>query len=64
MGLPRSTAEVIVGICIARSMIMTLDCMMGLAITALGNGCGITTSLISLIANAGQVDQAIATAGL
>ncbi|KAF9445340.1 member of the major facilitator superfamily [Macrolepiota fuliginosa MF-IS2] len=36
--------------------------MAGLAITALSNGCGITTSLISLIANAGQVDQAIATA--
>jgi len=36
----------------------------GLALTSLGNGCGITTSLISLIANAGQADQAIATAGL
>ncbi|KAL9710035.1 hypothetical protein Ac2012v2_007097 [Leucoagaricus gongylophorus] len=46
MGLPRSTIQVIVG----------------LALTSLGNGCGITTSLISLIANAGQADQAIATA--
>lgn len=46
MGLPRSTVQVIAG----------------LALTALGNGSGITTSLISLIANAGQVDQAIATA--
>ncbi|KAF9445146.1 member of the major facilitator superfamily [Macrolepiota fuliginosa MF-IS2] len=45
-GLPRSTAGVIVG----------------LAITALGNGGGITSSLISLIANAGKADQAIATA--
>lgn len=34
----------------------------GLAIASLGNGCGITTSLIALIANAGQEDQAIATA--
>jgi len=46
MGLQRSTAQVIVG----------------LALTSWGNGSGITTSLISLIANAGKVDQAIATA--
>ncbi|EKM84394.1 hypothetical protein AGABI1DRAFT_31991 [Agaricus bisporus var. burnettii JB137-S8] len=45
-GLPRSSLEVI----------------LGLALTAWGNGCGITTSLVSLIANAGQADQAIATA--
>lgn len=35
----------------------------GLVMSSIGNGSGITTSLISLIANAGQVDQAIATAG-
>ncbi|KXN86817.1 Vacuolar membrane amino acid uptake transporter fnx2, partial [Leucoagaricus sp. SymC.cos] len=46
MGLPKSTAQIIVG----------------LALTSWGNGCGITTSLVSLIANAGQADQAIATA--
>ncbi|KAJ3576364.1 hypothetical protein NP233_g456 [Leucocoprinus birnbaumii] len=46
MGLPRSTPQVIAG----------------LALTVLGNGSGITTSLISLIANAGRADQAIATA--
>jgi len=34
----------------------------GLVINSLGNGSGVTTSLISLIANAGQADQAIATA--
>ncbi|KAJ3500673.1 hypothetical protein NLJ89_g9689 [Agrocybe chaxingu] len=34
----------------------------GLVISSIGNGSGITTSLISLIANAGQADQAIATA--
>ncbi|KAF8960437.1 member of the major facilitator superfamily [Flammula alnicola] len=34
----------------------------GLMISSVGNGSGITTSLISLIANAGQADQAIATA--
>lgn len=34
----------------------------GLVVTSLGNGTGITTSLIALIANAGQADQAIATA--
>ncbi|KAF8157219.1 member of the major facilitator superfamily [Crassisporium funariophilum] len=34
----------------------------GLLMSSLGNGSGITTSLISLIANAGQADQAIATA--
>ncbi|KAH9478052.1 Multidrug resistance protein fnx1 [Psilocybe cubensis] len=36
--------------------------IIGLVITSLGNGSGITTSLVSLIANAGQEDQAIATA--
>ncbi|KIJ95956.1 hypothetical protein K443DRAFT_682649 [Laccaria amethystina LaAM-08-1] len=35
---------------------------LGLVFSSLGNGSGITTSLISLIANAGQADQAIATA--
>ncbi|KAF9558590.1 member of the major facilitator superfamily, partial [Agrocybe pediades] len=34
----------------------------GLVISSVGNGSLITTSLISLIANAGQADQAIATA--
>lgn len=34
----------------------------GLLVISIGNGCGITTSLIALIANAGQADQAIATA--
>ncbi len=34
----------------------------GLVVASIGNGCGITTSLISLIANAGNADQAIATA--
>ncbi|KAJ3914429.1 member of the major facilitator superfamily [Lentinula edodes] len=34
----------------------------GLVVSGLGNGGGITTSLISLISNAGQKDQAIATA--
>ncbi|KIY64655.1 MFS general substrate transporter [Cylindrobasidium torrendii FP15055 ss-10] len=34
----------------------------GLVAASLGNGTGITTSLISLIANAGAADQAIATA--
>ncbi|KJA21585.1 hypothetical protein HYPSUDRAFT_67708 [Hypholoma sublateritium FD-334 SS-4] len=34
----------------------------GIVISSVGNGSGITTSLISLIANAGQADQAIATA--
>jgi len=35
----------------------------GLFVSSLGNGTGVTTSLISLIANAGSEDQAIATAG-
>ncbi|KAG9218346.1 hypothetical protein CCMSSC00406_0007283 [Pleurotus cornucopiae] len=35
----------------------------GLVLSSLGNGSGITTSLIALIANAGPKDQAIATAG-
>ncbi|KAF9456714.1 member of the major facilitator superfamily [Collybia nuda] len=34
----------------------------GLVVGSIGNGSGITTSLIALIANAGQADQAIATA--
>ncbi|KAF5383061.1 hypothetical protein D9615_004820 [Tricholomella constricta] len=34
----------------------------GLFVASVGNGSGITTSLIALIANAGQADQAIATA--
>ncbi|OCH90873.1 MFS general substrate transporter [Obba rivulosa] len=34
----------------------------GLALTNFGNGAGITTTLIALIANAGQADQALATA--
>ncbi|PFH47894.1 hypothetical protein AMATHDRAFT_66575 [Amanita thiersii Skay4041] len=40
----------------------TTGIVLGLTITSIGNGCGITTSLIALIANAGQEDQAIATA--
>ncbi|KDR66619.1 hypothetical protein GALMADRAFT_232467 [Galerina marginata CBS 339.88] len=40
----------------------TVGIAIGLIISSLGNGSGITTSLISLIANAGQADQAIATA--
>ncbi|KAK0475707.1 MFS general substrate transporter [Armillaria novae-zelandiae] len=36
--------------------------VVGLVISSIGNGGGITTSLISLIANAGHADQAIATA--
>ncbi|KIM86978.1 hypothetical protein PILCRDRAFT_815427 [Piloderma croceum F 1598] len=36
--------------------------VVGLVILTLGNGSGITTSLIALIANAGPEDQAIATA--
>ncbi|KAF8629380.1 hypothetical protein AX17_005676 [Amanita inopinata Kibby_2008] len=40
----------------------TVGIASGLTITSIGNGCGITTSLIALIANAGQADQAIATA--
>jgi hypothetical protein len=35
----------------------------GLVLLSLGNGMGITTSLIALISNAGAEDQAIATAG-
>ncbi|KAF8891479.1 member of the major facilitator superfamily [Gymnopilus junonius] len=35
---------------------------LGFIMSSVGNGSGITTSLISLIANAGQADQAIATA--
>ncbi|KAG6829503.1 hypothetical protein H0H87_011236 [Tephrocybe sp. NHM501043] len=35
---------------------------LGLLISSIGNGSGITTSLIALIANAGPEDQAIATA--
>ncbi|KAG5643966.1 hypothetical protein DXG03_009317 [Asterophora parasitica] len=34
----------------------------GLFVSTLGNGSGVTTSLIALIANAGKADQAIATA--
>jgi len=34
----------------------------GMLMSGVGNGSGVTTSLISLIANAGQEDQAIATA--
>ncbi|TRM55772.1 hypothetical protein BD626DRAFT_522405 [Schizophyllum amplum] len=37
--------------------------VLGLLVQGLGGGCGVTTSLISLIANAGPADQAIATAG-
>jgi len=40
----------------------TIGIAAGLMICSLGNGSGVTTSLISLIANAGQADQAIATA--
>jgi len=40
----------------------TIGIAVGLMISSLGNGSGVTTSLISLIANAGQEDQAIATA--
>ncbi|KAK7445738.1 hypothetical protein VKT23_014733 [Stygiomarasmius scandens] len=36
--------------------------VVGLVLSGLGNGGGITTSLIALISNAGQADQAIATA--
>ncbi|CAL1702762.1 unnamed protein product [Somion occarium] len=36
--------------------------VIGLSAAALGNGAGITTTLISLIANAGPEDQAVATA--
>ncbi|TRM62478.1 hypothetical protein BD626DRAFT_497532 [Schizophyllum amplum] len=37
--------------------------VVGLLAHGLGGGCGSNTSLISLIANAGPADQAIATAG-
>ncbi|KAF9069478.1 member of the major facilitator superfamily [Rhodocollybia butyracea] len=40
----------------------TIIIAIGLVISGLGNGGGITTSLIALISNAGQKDQAIATA--
>ncbi|KAG2003052.1 membrane transporter [Coprinopsis cinerea AmutBmut pab1-1] len=46
------------GIIVSSALSITL----GLMICSLGNGTSITTSLISLIANAGQEDQAIATA--
>ncbi|KAK0451362.1 major facilitator superfamily domain-containing protein [Desarmillaria tabescens] len=36
--------------------------VLGLVIASIGNGGGITTSLISLIANTGHADQAVATA--
>lgn len=35
---------------------------LGLFLSSIGNGTGVTTSLVSLIVNAGQEDQAIATA--
>ncbi|KAF9473933.1 member of the major facilitator superfamily, partial [Pholiota conissans] len=41
---------------------ITVTSAIGIAIGNVGNGGGITTSLISLIANAGHADQAIATA--
>lgn len=65
-GLPRSSIEVILGALKKWNDFQAfyLRLLLGLALTAWGNGCGITTSLISLIANAGQADQAIATAGL
>ncbi|KAJ2922622.1 hypothetical protein H1R20_g14488, partial [Candolleomyces eurysporus] len=40
----------------------TIGIALGLLISSTGNGTGVTTSLISLIANAGPEDQAIATA--
>ncbi|PPR05313.1 hypothetical protein CVT26_011572 [Gymnopilus dilepis] len=40
----------------------TIGIALGFVMSSVGNGSGITTSLISLIANAGQADQAIATA--
>jgi predicted MFS family arabinose efflux permease len=36
---------------------------LGLLVSSIGNSTGVTTSLVSLIANAGPEDQAIATAG-
>jgi len=42
--------------------ISTLGIAIGLAVTSIGNGSGITTTLVAMIANAGQADQAIATA--
>ncbi|KAI0037157.1 major facilitator superfamily domain-containing protein [Vararia minispora EC-137] len=35
---------------------------LGLAMMSVGNGCGLTTTLVSLIAQAGPADQAVATA--
>ncbi|KAF5324336.1 hypothetical protein D9619_011312 [Psilocybe cf. subviscida] len=43
-------------------LVSTAGIAIGLVVSSIGNGSGITTSLISLIANAGQADQAIATA--
>uniref|UniRef100_A0A8H8CH73 Major facilitator superfamily (MFS) profile domain-containing protein n=2 Tax=Psilocybe cubensis TaxID=181762 RepID=A0A8H8CH73_PSICU len=51
-------------VCLTSGLIISsmVGIIIGLVITSLGNGSGITTSLVSLIANAGQEDQAIATA--
>ncbi|KAF8630806.1 hypothetical protein AX15_002708 [Amanita polypyramis BW_CC] len=42
--------------------ISTVALAIGLSVTNAGNASGVTTTLIALIANAGQADQAIATA--
>ncbi|PPQ81566.1 hypothetical protein CVT25_013409 [Psilocybe cyanescens] len=53
-----------IAVCLTTGLVVasTVGIVIGLVITSIGNGSGITTSLISLIANAGQEDQAIATA--
>ncbi|PPQ68736.1 hypothetical protein CVT24_007563 [Panaeolus cyanescens] len=43
-------------------IVSSLGVAIGLGVSSIGNGSGVTTSLVSLIANAGQADQAIATA--
>ncbi|KAF5337822.1 hypothetical protein D9758_015711 [Tetrapyrgos nigripes] len=53
-----STITLFSGLVVRSIMVMCV----GLTISGFGNGGGITTSLIALISNAGQADQAIATA--
>lgn len=58
-----SNVAVVCGMSSLLVLLSTLISALGLTMMAFGVGVGITTTLISLIANAGSQDQAVATAG-
>ncbi|KAK2735654.1 hypothetical protein FQN55_002165 [Onygenales sp. PD_40] len=57
-----TTGCVLISIFTAASTPSTVGTIIGMTISAFGNGVGVTTTLIGLIANASPQDQAVATA--